>query len=312
MYSAALKQLNHLLSLNTTQTSDEVVLAVAALAISECLVPSGRRSCLEHMMGLQKLMQLRDPGTFWSLRSRGFCEGVRFLVVFGSLQCKTPCILARSDWRESLRVICPPELLQVQELWDILASCSVLIARRESIMSTLEPSNREQWEDIRRHGSLLLERVYALRETEPHFHTQQDEPRFCGPGRESTPGSTAEPEVDQVMLYNTALIEVLQFLSPISLAGNTSEKTLWAEEMRLAAIQSCQVIRNYLSNKRFIDASFPPLIHMSLAAAWNHLRYDESDEGIWLRELLTEKGRQVVANGLWATYQWLNSLSESD
>ena len=64
MFSVALTQLNQALTDTTWHTNNEVIVAVATLALSECLVPSGKNNYLRHIMGLQKLLELRDPSIF--------------------------------------------------------------------------------------------------------------------------------------------------------------------------------------------------------------------------------------------------------
>jgi hypothetical protein len=93
-------------------TNDEVIMAVATFAISEILVPSGKNNYLRHMIGLQKLLELQNPSIFWPYRNYGFRDGVRFMILLSSLQVKSPCILARAEWKRAMRIHCSPKELQ--------------------------------------------------------------------------------------------------------------------------------------------------------------------------------------------------------
>lgn len=134
LYGVTLTQLNQALASQVPHPNDEVIMAVATLAIAECLVPSGKNNYLDHMMGLQKLIDLQDPSTFWPNKPYGFRNGVRFMLLFASLQVKNPCILARPEWKTAMRVNSSPKELREQDLYDILADCTILLAQSKSIL----------------------------------------------------------------------------------------------------------------------------------------------------------------------------------
>ncbi|KAH7346998.1 hypothetical protein BKA66DRAFT_433015, partial [Pyrenochaeta sp. MPI-SDFR-AT-0127] len=337
LYGVALKQLNEMLSDATRYTRDEVIVAVAALAISESLVPTGPNSYLTHMMGLQRLVDLQDPVSFWSGKSSGFCKGVRFMILFASLQLGKPSILARSDWKKAMRADSSHEQLQEQDLFDVLADCTVLLTERDAVSSAWNANAikaREQRDEIQRRACCLLTHLHEWRlrwDSDPKnafcdtsaspFGSK--EPQFAchgDPNRSlvTVAGIATVPAAVMLMLYNLALMHVLKILERLPREDSAPRNALHQPETAgryhadesIAAREACRCIQYYMSIRRRLDASASPIVHWAVAAAWTRLRRDDSVEGAWMRDLLTGRGRQIVAEGLWTTYKWLNSLSE--
>jgi hypothetical protein len=344
MHGVALRQVNQVLSDTTRQTRDEVILAVAALAITELLVPTGPGNYWKHMMGLERLVDLQDPASFWSTRSSGFCKGVRFMIVAAALKLGRPSILARPDWKKAVRANASDEVLEEQDLYDVLADCSVLLAERDAMASAekADPTEaNEQRDGIARRACGLLEHLRQWRQRwdrknlkDPVADTaaspsrpEESQPTHNDRSPEgSLITATTIPNIPaaaMLMLYDLAVMFVSQSLQPLppleeSAATRTTRnvprqfetaKSYQVDE-RDAAREVCRCTRYYLSIRRRLDASAPLVIHWAIAVAWERLRQDDSAEGVWMRDLLSRKGRQVVAEGLWTTYKWLNSLPE--
>ena len=348
MHGVALRQVNQVLSDTARQTRDEVILAVAALAITELLVPTGPDNYWKHMMGLERLVDLQDPVAFWSTKASGFCKGVRFMIVAAALKLGRPSILAGPDWKEAMRANASDEELEEQDLYDVLADCSVLLAERDAMAAAekkADPTEANRQRDgIERRARGLLQHLYQWRQRWDRKHlespvadTPSSPPTVSNEGRPSGSLITATtipniPAAAMLMLYDLAVMYVSQSLQPSppleESAATTSTKTTTridsqqqqqqletaksyqVDDERDAAREVCRCARYYLSIRRRLDASAPPVIHWAIAVAWERLRRDDSAEGIWMRDLLSRKGRQVVAEGLWTTYKWLNSLPE--
>jgi transcription factor-like protein len=338
MHGAALKQLNQVLSDATRHTRDEVIVAVAALAISELLVPSGPNNYLSHMVGLERLVDLQDPVSFWSSKSSGFCKGVRFMILFASLRLGRPSILARPDWKKAMRADSSYEQLREQDLFDVLADCTVLLAERDAVVSAWDADAvkaRDQRDEIQQRARCLLTHLHEWRscwDADGLKNDSHDGPASPSGAKESqlecnedvdrylvTVATIATiPAAVMLMLYNVALMYVLQVLTPLpreeSAPRNTSHQPepagrYHADEF-LAAREACRCVQYYMSVRRRLDASASPIVHWAVATAWTRLRSDDSVEAVWMRELLTGRGRQVVAEGLWTTYIWVNSLPD--
>ncbi|KAF1972430.1 hypothetical protein BU23DRAFT_555224 [Bimuria novae-zelandiae CBS 107.79] len=337
LYGVALKQLNQVLSDATRYTRDEVIVAVAALAISESLVPTGPNNYLTHMMGLQRLVDLQDPVSFWSGKSSGFCKGVRFMILFASLQLGKPSILARSDWKKAMRADSSHEQLQEQDLFDVLADCTVLLAELDAVSSAWDADAikpREQRDEIQQRACCLLTHLHEWRlrwdadlknafcDTPASPFGSKESQFACNgdPNRSlvTVAGIATVPTAVMLMLYNLALMHVLKILETLPREESTPRNALHQPETagryhayeRIAAREACRCIQYYMSIRRRLDASASPIVHWAVAAAWARLRRDDSVEGAWMRDLLTGRGRQIVAEGLWTTYKWLNSLPE--
>ena len=334
MYGVALKQLNQLLSDTTRQSHDEIIVTVAALSVSELLLPSGPNNYLTHMKGLERLMALQDPVSFWSSKSSGFCNGVRFMILLASFRLRKPSILAKADWKKAMRMKCSDQELREQDLFDVLADCSVLIAERDSLLSagdTIAISLDKQRDDIERRAISLLNFLYEWRRRWD-LENVSSEIAGCSLGfEESQPISDEDPEqliattaipsvaaAMELMLYNLAVLHVLQVITTLPLEGSVHLNTLQLEtanecraKERIAARELCRCIQYYLCIKRCrLDARASPISHWAVSTTWKALRCDESIEGEWIRDLLCKKNRQLVADGLWTSYLWLNSLPE--
>lgn len=296
MHGVALKQLNQVLSDATRHTSGEVILAVAALAISELLVPTGPGNYWAHVMGLERLVDLQDPVSFWSTKSPGFCKGVRFMILAAALKLGRPSILARPDWKNAMRRDASYEELEEQDLYDVLADCSVLLAERHA-MSPTEKADATKAEE-QRDG--MERRAYRLLQHLHQWRQRWDSNRLKNPVPDTTLSEASLitvatipnlPAAMILMLYNLALMHVLQSLAPLPLEETV--KSYHVNE-RIAAREACRCTQYYLSIRRRLDASAPPIIHWAVAAAWERLRRDDSVEGAWMRDWQISQGERSL------------------
>ncbi|KAH7356278.1 hypothetical protein BKA66DRAFT_252723, partial [Pyrenochaeta sp. MPI-SDFR-AT-0127] len=143
MHGAALQQLNNALSDSMSFTRDEVILSVVTLAMLECIVPTGPGNYLKHMLGLEGLLGLRRPDSLrdCSVKTSELYKGIRDMILFASLRTRQPSILAMSEWKTALRVNCSSTELQEQDLYDVLADCTILLSEREKIGARLSAKN---------------------------------------------------------------------------------------------------------------------------------------------------------------------------
>jgi hypothetical protein len=335
MHSVALKQLNHVLCNIKRHSHDEVIVAIAALSISELLVPSGSNNHLTHMMGLERLLDLQDPASFWFKNSSGFCKGVRFMILLAALKLGQPSILAKADWKRAMRTNCSYQELQEQDLFDVLADCSVLLADRDIMHSASDTNSiaaSELRDDIERRAHSLLVHTYEWRSRwDAKLENVYREPAESLSGleesqlirskdsAESLVTAATIPNVSaaiMLMLYNIALMRILQITATLaeSATGSSSAQIEtahgWHAKERDAAREACRCIQYYLGAGCPLDTSASPIVHWAVAATWSVLRSNDSIEGAWMQDLLSKKGRQNAAEGRSTTYIWLNSLVE--
>ena len=302
MHGVALRQLNRVLEDATRHTRAEVILAVAALAVSELLVPTGPGNYWAHVMGLERLVDLQDPATFWSTRSPGFCKGVRFMILAAALKLRRPSILARTDWKKAMRTNASYQELEEQDLYDVLADSSVLLAERHAMSPSTEKADgtetkKEQRDDMERRARRLLQHVQQWRQRWDSNSIKNMNPVPDTSISEASSLITVDtiPNLDtamMLMLYNLALMYVLQSLvPPLSLEETTSKSYHFDQRTRIAAREACRCIQYYLSiGRRRLDASAPPIIHWTVSMASERLQRDDSVEGAWMRDLQTSQG----------------------
>ncbi|KAJ6255801.1 hypothetical protein Dda_9411 [Drechslerella dactyloides] len=236
LHGAALKGLNRALSEPNCYSSDDVLLAVSTLAILECLVPTGPRNYLKHMIGLERLLELRGPASCSSI-SFEIYKSVRHMILFASLRTGRPSILAREEWKRALRANCSSEEIPEQDLFDVLADCTVLVACRGSIVTDWElgsekPQTQTRDEDLIRQSALGL--LAQLRSWGQRWGTDAgniptENPRsFSRSPAEPNPEASSQPSPAIVMLdfqnvtaavmwmfYHTTLIHVLRILNSL-------------------------------------------------------------------------------------------------
>ena len=106
IYGETLRRLNRVISDPDYCARDEVYLAVNTLALLEVLVPTGPRHYMKHMIALERLLTFRGTNLPFSARSSVLYEGTRHMVVFASLRTGRPSILAREEWKSTMRALC--------------------------------------------------------------------------------------------------------------------------------------------------------------------------------------------------------------
>ena len=238
IYGEALKQLNHALSDPRCYVQDDISLSVVTLALLECLVPTGPSNYLKHMLGLERLLELRDPTSLMecSPRSSQLYKGIRTMILFASLRTRRPSILARSEWKDMLRKMCSHEELQEQDLYDALADCTVLLAEQDKWVDGRDLRAKEL--SCRQHNPHreALALLANLRRWKARWDSSvqdaptsgQSNPASWRPSRRyNAKGNSLLASTDveltmkssarMLMLYNATLIYVLQVLASKSL-----------------------------------------------------------------------------------------------
>jgi hypothetical protein len=337
IYGTAVKQLNQELSDPRYCTSDEVILSVTTLAILEALVATGSKNCRKHVIGLEKLLEIRGVKSLSLSDSTHIHKSVRQMLLSASFNMRQPSILARAEWKSALKASCSNEDLDEQYLYDVLADCTVLVWERDLISNdqelflagTADRRNeverklwalfcglrawREQWENKSRLWFREVP-VQSFGQNSLQFSVDDDwSPissalEFCN-----------ESAATLLMLYNATLISVTGTLVslPNTSTGIISDHRLdlqggeldgehksmreeyWYPQW-LAALEICRCIPHYTVQAQRSETAFLPIIHWAIAMAWKTLSGDESAEGRWMRQLLNTKRGEMLAKVLWA------------
>ena len=235
MHGVALKQLNQALSDSKCYTDDEVILSIATLSILECLVPTGQESYLKHMVGLERLLELRGPGSLCSPKSIELYKSVRHLILFASLRTGKPSILARPEWQTVLRANCSDAEMQEQDLFEILAACTVLLAERDN-NSTKRGSNLKtdthQRDEVEQRALNLQRHLHVWKkqwDSDARSSYSESSASFARLEQMQQSGGNVSPPFLTVyefsnisaaimlMFYNTTVIYVQRILASVSL-----------------------------------------------------------------------------------------------
>ncbi|KAF2003603.1 hypothetical protein P154DRAFT_78937 [Amniculicola lignicola CBS 123094] len=134
MHGKALQQLNQALSDSQRFGGYEVLLAVCTFGMLEFLIPTGPQNYMKHMLGLEKLFELRGTTSFVSPKELHFLACCRYMNVFASLSLGRPSIFARPEWKEVVTRASAHEAALDRELWDILANCTIPITRGDDLV----------------------------------------------------------------------------------------------------------------------------------------------------------------------------------
>lgn len=331
----ALKQLNQALSDSECYKRDEVILSVITLALTECFVPTGSKEYLKHMIGLERLLELRGPGSNCSSKTSVIQKGSRYMILFASLVTRKPSILARQEWKTVLRAKCSEEEVQEQDLFDVLADCTVLFADRDTMMATWKldvEKDARQRDGIYRMALTLLAQLCVWRERwSSHGRNSCSECSAASLEVYSTEASSVDESnisftvltfsnklaATMLMFYNTALIYVFRVLASLpgekpDTSSNQTPSQHEPHDEEHANDHWEQLKSDYVRGERSaaleICRCIPYLVrnthfssrvfHLAVATVSTTLCGDESVEAEWMRHILNTKGRESMAKGL--------------
>ncbi|KAF2025976.1 hypothetical protein EK21DRAFT_33734, partial [Setomelanomma holmii] len=148
-HGATLQQLNRALRQPDCYEYDEIIVSITTLAMQEMLVPSGTKLFLNHMMGLEKLLALRDPRSPCSPRTLSLYRCLRHLLLFAALTASRASVLAKPEWKAMFVQHSEIEQdLQEQQLYNILADCSELVVERDDLLKELNNGSNDQIQQV--------------------------------------------------------------------------------------------------------------------------------------------------------------------
>jgi hypothetical protein len=337
LHITALHALNTTLSHPSSHTSDAVLLSIITLAIQECLVPTSPKAYLNHMLGLGRLLELRDPTDplQTSPLSLSLYKASRHMVLFAALKTRRSCVFARKEWKIVLRsCVVGDEENREQDLFDVLADCTVLQVGCDRLATWTEEDGFEELRDetVRR-GLGLRSQLVAWR------LRWADGERRKGAKKQSVREKKEVEIVDQreseaeiqeasmealplLMLYDTALIHVFRILSSITptrpnvqqpspQTTSTSPRTTAATEAQTPHELSTRAREGYIAAERAAaldvyrhitrlgaQARTSAISHVAVTTAWATLQRDADADGGALMDSLRAKSREVTAMGL--------------
>lgn len=328
IHEETLRRLSNALSDPQCYLRDDIILSVISLIILEAFVPTGRKSYLKHMSGLEKLLELRGPNFHRSPRSREMLKGVRRMIILASMKRRQPSILAREEWKSIPWMSEDVAERAEYYLWNVLADYTVLVADYDETMQNgagLENvTHHQQRESIARRAQDMLGQLHEWKiawNTDNQHSQSENSSAIAGVQPIPTSGETAPPSqtvlvfqnpstATILMLYNTALIYVLQILSSLPPAApqlQSSKDTLplppstnTYTAMKISAAQDIhRCIPYYLSHKSELDTGSLTIAHLAVRTALQTLSGGGPGDGEGMVQLLNMKRGEVYAKGLW-------------
>ncbi|KAK0119207.1 hypothetical protein ONS96_012269 [Cadophora gregata f. sp. sojae] len=264
LYGMVLRRLNETLSDPAHNTNDDLIYAVVTLSIMEMFVSTGAGNHLKHMDGLEHLLALRDHNLPISLETSELYRSLRQMILFAALRSRRTSILASSEWKRQLRehVDSTDELMR-QEVFDILAECTVVIALRDHALEDSQISfekSQFRLKLLKQNALSLLDQLHSWKKRwdDDKEHRATEIPLTCnnlGPSETSRSDGallftrTLEYPNDfvaiTVLLYNIALIHVLHILA---LLTSPPPKCLPAENPSTSRLQTPSIKKENVLN----------------------------------------------------------------
>ncbi|KAF2852821.1 hypothetical protein T440DRAFT_516118 [Plenodomus tracheiphilus IPT5] len=208
---------------------------------------------------------------------------------------RTASILARLEWKEATRESCSSEELEEQDLQDVLADCSAMIAELDAtdVIGKLKSTLKHRSE-LSRKAHTLLEVVSIWKACWSRNASNTHHEEACNPvDSEESPQITSifrfqtASVARMLMLYNTALLHVLEVLARLEFertkpsAASTSQTDIQADgsshdhitAMLLAALDISRCMTDYFDHKQAkLDPQFAsPAVRYAMMAAWRTL-----------------------------------------
>jgi hypothetical protein len=331
-----LKHLNRILLEPYCYTSDDVLLSVATLALLEIFVPTGPKHYLKHMLGLEKLLELRGPTTFVSQNKIEIHKGYRRMLIFASLNARKFSLLAKEEWKVIPWMRFPGLKTEEEILLDFLADCTVVMAEREQLVGNWKLGGEEMIKRGEKLQKMAMDLLDDLCDWRREFDNQYQIFSPCGGTQPTQADETYEtpPAFStrfifqdhsialMLMLYNTAIIYLLRILesldqrSPDSPSHQDSTDSLPSsleviepvqrksiEDNKAAeyaaALEIYHCIPYHFSQKSHLNAGSLTTAHLAIRTAWITLGENGSAEGRRITGILNSNRDEVHARGLW-------------
>jgi len=281
----------------------------------EMLVPSGPKHYVNHMLGLEKLVALRDPSLDCSEQTIHLYKCLRYLMIFACIGAGQPSILAKPEWKALLRRHCQgEEEMREQQLYDALADCSVLMAELSELLKRWEmqdSGHESQIETTRRRTQDLHRQLRAWRgewDMNPANAWTKGPAETVPRDNDETlpdPSSLVIPNMATaltLMLYDTALIYVLHILITLPLESQPQYTTRdYVNLAHSAVLEICRTMPDPSDEKLHADMHSAPALHWALMVAHMILQNDTSEEGRRLVDLLNWKSASISTKSIWTT-----------
>lgn len=324
LYGISLKLVTQVLKNPSPNHQMEIMGAVAALSMCECLVPMDGFAWARHMMGLESLLASYESKNEVDAT---FLEVVRPIMITAAHFVRRPSLMATSQWKAEPIVNNDfSNISHYAYLMDVFAECSGLFSERDHLLS---PDNSE----VKISQMVAtLEKTFTLLDQVRKWRTQwleihNDEIYETSPS--VTICSVESPNWTRVlhyksadtadinMLYHSIFILLIQILQPFQklyedqssiwpkpdilgrsacqfLTSNTHD---WKQNSKRAAIEICRSVDFYMHHG--LDNSRRFALLCPLRIAWRRLRENKSKEGRWIEDVF-HRIHKIIGPGIWS------------
>ena len=233
LYGSTLTRLNEALGDPEQASEDDVLLSVVTLGLLETFVPSGQSSWLMHIRGMERLLEIRGPEAHRNPCSRQILQGIRRMLIFGSINTSIPSVLSRPEWKA---LEWKSDVIQKntdEDLLNILADCPALLNSRDELFNLFEQDQGARALELRTRiledGKSLLDDLKKWRQEWGEGLQDALSERSDSPFEYSfTPSNSGDLSVSTwtfsgpaaattMMLYFSIHIHVLDTLSSVSI-----------------------------------------------------------------------------------------------
>ncbi|KAL5118084.1 hypothetical protein ACEQ8H_004073 [Pleosporales sp. CAS-2024a] len=315
-HGAALQKLNKALDEPRCYLYDEVINAVMTLAMQETLMPTGPNLFLKHMEGLEKLVALRDPNAHYTPKTVTLYQCQRHMLLYAALLAGKPCILAKPEWKCFFHRHCAnSQEEQEQQLYNILADCSVLASERDAKLSTTvngEHGAARRCEGIRRKALGLCEhlkhwkRRWASDPTntfiEVALQPQQNQHELDALTATRRTGFVFAnlQSARTLMLYNVALMYSLNILMSLPPDPQQQEesRTVWVQVAHSVILDLCRILPPSVNTPWQREIHSSAIAYWAIQSARAILLKDESTDATWLSNLLDRRNGYTLAGSM--------------
>ncbi|KAF2001802.1 hypothetical protein P154DRAFT_533685 [Amniculicola lignicola CBS 123094] len=290
MYGSVLVQLNLALADPHLQIANETVLTVMTCILLEIFLPTGNKSFLQHLKGLDAILRLRGPPLLTSLNEDyRIYHSLRLISVIGGLAMSSASVYSREDWKQVECELCDEHGKLRHAIFDIMADCTRLMAVRAEIIHADSPGIRNAV--IEEASGLLkdLESIHATWMQDNARQLQVSTTSFGSPIRFSNYNSA-----NTHLLCNLAIVSITDIIE--SLQPSSQTKAI----QNAAALKIAYCLESDIYNTpQGGGAEYSTIAFVAIKIAWKTLGGLSSPEGRRLASAVKRTVERIFAVGAW-------------
>ncbi|KAI9714003.1 MAG: hypothetical protein M1820_000733 [Bogoriella megaspora] len=300
LYGQSLKDLNQALSGCPNHLSHMVLETIRLMAIFECII--SERGWLAHILGLQRLFELRGPESISSESQLRFFEQSRHCMIVASLDARIPTILSQPEWKTIPWRNHLSGKTEINHLDELFAECPALYITRDHLLKQDDDDHKvsqlralkeaatrllhqlEQWETNWKLANPNAYSEVAAPSTTPIIIDNQSQ---SAPAWLTVFQYQSRCLAVAAMLFNATLIIVLELICSLPLAKTdpTDAQVTRPSRLREAGFFICRSVDCHLPgvgwDKEGLSFAF------ALGMAYSAVQATEPAVGDWLKSFVS-------------------------